>query len=82
MAITKDKRIGHIGVDELGTVTVRTDTVFLEDGVEVARTHVRKIFEADVDVAAEPKRIRDICDAVRTPALVAAAAARKADRGI
>jgi hypothetical protein len=81
MAITKDKRIGHIGVDELGTVTVRTDTVILEDDVEIARTHTRKIFEADVDVAAEPKRVRDICAAVRTPALVAAAVARKANIG-
>lgn len=82
MALTKDKRIGHIGVDELGTVTVRTDTVFLEDGVEVARASTRKIFEADVDVSAEPKRVRDICDAVRTPLLVAAATARKASNGV
>ena len=55
---------------EDGQIQLREDTVFEEDGVEVIRTHRRRVLEPGTSVAAEAPRLRAICSAVWTPDVV------------
>ena len=56
---------------EDGQIQLREDTVFEEDGVEVIRTHRRRVLEPGDNVTTESPRVRDICNIVWTPAIIA-----------
>ena len=71
-----------ITILEDGQIQLRRARVVLDtDGVtEIARTFHREVIEPGQSVATLPPRVRDICGAVWTPAVVATYAAQKAAR--
>lgn len=72
MALEKRIETGAVTVLADGQLQVRTDTVVLEDGIELSRSFHRQVIDPTSDRAALAGRIRAIADAVWTPAVVAA----------
>lgn len=72
----------HINVSPNGVVEVRTDTVTLRDGVEIARVPHRVALAPGDDVSGQPDRVRSICLAVWTPEITAAYAATLPEGGV
>ena len=66
-----------------GQVQQRLTTIVEEDGVELGRSHHRKVIDVDTDISGEDEMTQDICNGVRAdPARVAARiAARNANNG-
>ena len=80
MAITKETQIGKIEVvGKYKSVQVRTDTVVLEDDVELTRKYHRHALNCgsldasdnlvDRDISAEHSEVQAICNAVWTDAV-------------
>ena len=72
MALEKTVKVGEINVSENGAMSVRTDTVISEDGVELSRTFHRHVVAPGDDVSGEDARVQAVAAAVHTPAVVAA----------
>ncbi len=69
--IEKKTVTGAITVLEDGQIQLRTDTVFLDDGVEVARTYHRRVLEPNNDTSAlSDARLKAVASAVWTKAVV------------
>jgi len=77
MAITKETQIGKIEVvGKYKSVQVRTDTVVIEDGVELTRKYHRHALNCgtldadnnlvDTDISGENSEVQAICNAVWT----------------
>ena len=67
MAITKETQIGKIEVvGKYKSVQVRTDTVVLEDDVELTRKYHRHALMPDADISAEHTEVQAVCNAVWT----------------
>ncbi len=67
MAITKETQIGKIEVvGKYKSVQVRTDTVILEDGVELSRNFHRHVVNPDADISSENAEVQAVCNAVWT----------------
>ena len=75
MALEKKTVTGQIEVGELGTIGLRTDTVVLDDGVELSRTFHRKVLAPGDDVTGEDAKVQSVANAVWTDEVVAAYAA-------
>ena len=75
MALEKQTVVGSLGVNENGTINVRTDTVILDDGVEASRSHSRKVLAPNDDVSGEDAKVQAVAAAVWTESVVAAYAA-------
>ena len=75
MALEKKTVTGQIEVGELGTIGLRTDTVVLDDGVELNRSFHRKVLAPGVDVSGEDAKVQAVASAVWTESVVAAYAA-------
>ena len=80
MAITKETQIGKIEVvGKYKSVQVRTDTVVIEDGVELTRKYHRHALSCgtlddsdnlvDTDISGEHAEVQAICNAVWTDAV-------------
>ena len=77
MAITKETQIGKIEVvGKYKSVQVRTDTVVIEDGVELTRKYHRHALNCgtlddsnnlvDTDISGEHAEVQAVCNAVWT----------------
>jgi hypothetical protein len=75
MALIKQTVTGQIEVGELGTIGLRTDTVVLDDGVELNRSFHRKVLAPGDDVTGEDAKVQAVANAVWTDEVVAAYAA-------
>lgn len=78
MALEKQTLVGSIGVNENGTINVRTDTVILDDGVEASRAHSRKVLAPGDPLDGEDARVASVANAVWTEEVVAAYQAAQA----
>jgi hypothetical protein len=61
-----------IEVIENGTLQVRTKTAIKEDGVEISSKFHRHVVVPGADVSAEDDKVKAICAAIHTPAVIAA----------
>ena len=75
MALEKQTVVGSLGVNENGTINVRTDTVIIDDGVEASRSHHRKVLAPGDDVSGEEAKVQAVVNAVWTDEVKAAYAA-------
>ena len=78
MALEKKIVTGRLEVGELGTIGLRTDTVVLDDGVELSRSFHRKVLAPNDDVSGEDAKVQAVAGAVWTTEVVAAYAAAQA----
>jgi hypothetical protein len=78
MALEKKTVTGQIEVGELGTIGLRTDTVVLDDGVELNRSFHRKVLAPGDDVSGEDAKVQAVANAVWTDEVVAAYVASQA----
>ena len=80
MAITKETQIGKIEVvGKYKSVQVRTDTVVIEDDVELTRKYHRHVLQpgtldgsnnlVDTDISGENAEVQAICNAAWTDAV-------------
>lgn len=72
MALEKQTLVGSIGVNENGTINVRTDSVIYDDGVEASRSHSRKVLAPGDPLDGEDARVVSVANAVWTDEVVAA----------
>ena len=78
MALTKEEVISQINVDEFGNIGVRKSTRIMEDGVLLSETYHRHVVEPGDSLAGQDPKVQAIANVVHTPAVVAAAQARRA----
>jgi len=69
-----------IEVIESGAVQVRTKTAILEDGKQISGTFHRHVVSPGADYSGEDARVKAICAATHTAAVVAAYQAAQAKR--
>ena len=80
MAITKETQIGKIEVvGKYKSVQVRTDTVVIEDDVELTRKYHRHVLQpgrldgsnnlVDTDISGENAEVQAVCNAIWTDAV-------------
>lgn len=72
MALEKVIVVDLIEVTENGTVQVRTKTAIMEDGQQISGAFHRHVIAPGDDYANEDPRVKAICKATHTPAVVAA----------
>jgi hypothetical protein len=78
MALEKVIFVDLIEVVENGTLQVRTKTVIKEDSVEISSNFHRHVVVPGADYSAEDARVKAICKATHTAAVVAAYKAAQA----
>ena len=70
MALTKETQIGKIEVvGKYKSVQVRTDTVVMEDGIELSRKYHRHALSPDAVITDENAEVQAVCNAVWTQAV-------------
>ena len=72
MALEKIVSVDRIEVVENGAVQVRTKTAIMEDGKQISGTFHRHVVAPGDDYSAEDVRVKAICKATHTAAVVAA----------
>ena len=73
MAITKTTEIAKIEVvGEYKAISVRTDTVIKEDGVELSRSFSRHVIHPHTDISGETAEVQAIANAAWTDDVKAA----------
>lgn len=72
MALEKKVIVDQIEVVENGCVQVRTCTRILENGAVLSNSFHRHVIVPGANYADEDLRVKNICAAVHTPAVVAA----------
>ena len=60
MALEKKTEVGLVSVLPDGQLQVRTDTVILDDGVEISRTYHRHVVAPGDDLDAEDARVKEV----------------------
>lgn len=78
MALIKQQITGQIEVGATGTLGIRSDTIVLDDGVEISRNFHRKVLSPGDDVTGEDAKIQAVAAAVWTSEVVAAFGASQA----
>ena len=78
MALIKQTVTGQIEVGELGSLGIRSDTIVLDDGVEISRNFHRKVLAPGDDVSGEDAKVQAVASAVWTTEVVAAFVASQA----
>ena len=78
MALGKQTVTGQLEVGENGSISVRTDTVVTDDGVEISRNFHRKVLAPGDDVSGEDARVQAVAGAVWTTEVVEQYAATQA----
>lgn len=64
MAITVETnidRVEAVNIDSLPSVQVRSVRIVKDDGVEIAKTYVRRTIAQGDDWSGEPQQVRDVC---------------------
>jgi hypothetical protein len=82
MALEKVTSIDLIEVVENGTLQVRAKTVIMEDGKQISSAFQRHIVAPGDDYSGEDARVKAICAATHTAAVVAAYKAAQAAQGV
>ena len=82
MALEKFTSIDLIEVVENGTLQVRAKTVIMEDGKQISSAFQRHVVAPGDDYSAEDARVKAICIATHTAAVVAAYKAAQAAQGV
>lgn len=82
MALEKVTVVDRIEVVENGSVQVRTKTAIMEDGKQISGNFHRHVVAPGQDYAGEDARVKAICAATHTAAVVAAYKAAQAARGV
>jgi hypothetical protein len=72
MAITKELIVDRIEVLENGVIQVRTRTSIMEDGKQISGTFHRHVVAPGDDYSKQDARVKAICAATHTAAVVAA----------
>ena len=72
MALEKIQIVDRIEVVENGSVQVRTKTSIVEDGKQISGTFHRHVVAPGDDYSAEDARVKAICKATHTAAVVTA----------
>jgi archaellum component FlaF (FlaF/FlaG flagellin family) len=72
MALEKVSVVDKIEVLENGSVQVRVKTAILEDGQQISGSFHRHVIAPGQDYSAEDAKVKAVCTAVHTPAVVAA----------
>jgi hypothetical protein len=72
MSLEKKQIIGQMEVGELCDISVRTDTVIIDDGVEVSRSFHRHVVSPGDDVSGESESVQATANALWTPEVIAA----------
>ena len=72
MALEKIEVVDRIEVLENGCVQVRTKTAIMEDGQQISASFHRHVVAPGDDYAAEDARVKAICKATHTAAVVSA----------
>ena len=78
MALEKKTVTGQIEVGENGSLGIRSDTIVLDDGVEISRNFHRKVLAPGTDVSGEDAKVQAVASAVWTDEVVAAYVAAQA----
>ena len=82
MELTKQVVVDKIEVIESGAVQVRTATRILEGDSIVSQTFHRHVVAPGADYSAEDARVKAICKATHTAAVIAAYKATNAAQGV
>lgn len=82
MALNKETVVDQITVTEDGTVLYREATRIMENGVQLSKTYHRTSLTPGQDVAGQPQKVKDICNAAWTPEVIAAYEAQIAAQGL
>jgi hypothetical protein len=82
MALEKIEIVDRIEVVENGCVQVRTATRIMEDGKQISGNFHRHVVAPGDDYSAEDARVKAICAATHTAAVVSAYQAAQAAREI
>ena len=82
MSIEKVISVDLIEVIENGTIQVRTKTAVKEDGVEISSNFHRHVIAPGDDYSKQDARVKAICAATHTAAVVAAYKAAQAAQGV
>jgi hypothetical protein len=72
MALEKVEIVDRIEVVESGVVQVRTKTAIMEDGKQISGSFHRHVVAPGDDYSAEDARVKAICAATHTAAVVTA----------
>lgn len=72
MALEKIEIVDRIEVLESGVIQVRTATKIMEDGTQISGSFHRHVVAPGDDYAAEDARVKAICKATHTAAVVSA----------
>lgn len=72
MTLEKVNLVDLIEVIENGCVQVRTKTAIMEDGQQISGTFHRHVIAPGNDYANEDARVKAICKATHTPAVISA----------
>ena len=72
MALEKNIVVGQLEVGEIGSISVRTDTVVVDDGKELSRSFHRHVVHPGDDVSGEDARVKSVADELWTPEVIAA----------
>ena len=80
MSLEKVISVDLIEVIESGAVQVRTKTAILEDGKQISGTFHRHVVSPGADYSGEDARVKAICAAPHTAAVVAAYQAAQTER--
>ena len=79
MALTEQTKI-FIGILDDGQVEFRRTRVIMDGTDEIGEKHHRQVLEPGQDVSSFPAKVRNICAATWTPAVISAYLAAKAAR--
>ena len=82
MALEKIEVVDRIEVLESGVVQVRTATKIMEDGKQISSTFHRHVVAPGDDYAAQADRVKAICAATHTAAVIDAYVAAQASLAI
>ena len=80
--LEKIEIVDRIEVVENGCIQVRTKTAIKEDGVEISSKFHRHVVAPGADYSAEDARVKAICAATHTAAVVSAYQAAQAAQGV
>jgi hypothetical protein len=72
MALEKVEIVDRIEVVESGVVQVRTKTAIMEDGKQISGTFHRHVVSPGDDYSKQDARVKTICKATHTAAVVTA----------
>jgi hypothetical protein len=82
MALEKIEIVDRIEVIESGVVQVRTATRIMEDGKQISGTFHRHVIVPGDDYSAEDARVKAVCAATHTAAVISAYQAAQAAQGV